>query len=130
MLCTQYRNAARVTTITNELLDRFLLWGYIGVNEVNQGFEVKLAKANSGSVWTRSFEVNSSYTEEQMRYGTPGNATHLVSWENEDGSQSGSYFVEVIGEVSGDLLGFCRQQLGDSAIVAVDSVGNAAVSVA
>ena len=31
-----------MTTITRECVDRFLLWGYIGVNEVNQGFEMQI----------------------------------------------------------------------------------------
>lgn len=86
---------------------------------------MQLAKVN-GAVWTRSHSVNGNETKEQMRYGTPANATHLVDWENNDGSQSGAYFITVEGEVGDqDLLGLI-QSTYDAMAIAVAELGKPA----
>ena len=40
--------------------------------------ENKFLKDNEGNIWTRSYSENNSKTDEQLRYGTPKDATHLI----------------------------------------------------
>lgn len=43
---------------------------------------MKFLLDNEGNIWTRSYSRNGSKTDEQLRYGTPEEATHIIGGPN------------------------------------------------
>jgi hypothetical protein len=43
---------------------------------------MKFLLDNEGKIWTRSYSRNGSKTDEQLRYGTPEESTHIIGGRN------------------------------------------------